>query len=611
MLEDTAGGIGEDFNLSPSGDYCSYYRVGGPVLTSQDSTNEGSVSGLTMPTPYSSYQEGDKTTNAHNACQADGTYWGQVVHGPSGKGCATGATCGMHHYVSFKSQNGSDRPWSSAFGEPSLVLSADAGITTVAPTTSYGGWGYLCPELEDTSTHGVLEYCFEEWRSTHDSAEWKNERKGECNNPFAQVVTYFWPGASYATEMSGSTSTFETESHGSGHFEAKITPANLKNAIKLINAQCGWHLSENPEFYALIGVEQGLEGWSGVTALGGWGANLQLHTEYTPLPTPLTVFYAGSGDTLQENWWTGSNWGYININMPLGSGSSPATDLFPPPGWYDVYFRGGNGELEEAFYNGEGGWHLIPLGHAVEAGTTPTIRHPQVGGYTVVYYAGSGNTLQESFWNGSNWGYTNVNIPIGAGSSPVADPHPPEGWDDVYFRGSNGELQEAFYNGEGGWHLIPLGHAVEAGTTPTIRHPQVGGYTVVYYAGSGDTLEEAFWNGEKWQYTNVNFSIGAGSSPVADPHPPEGWDDVYFRGSNGELQEAFYNGEGGWHLIPLGHAVEAGTTPTVVHPQVGGETYVFYTGSNGILQESWWNGSIWQWASLGAAVEAGTSPAGL
>jgi hypothetical protein len=60
MLEDTAGGIGEDFNLSPSGDYCSYYRVGGPVLTSQDSTNEGVFSGLTMPMPYSSYQEGDK-----------------------------------------------------------------------------------------------------------------------------------------------------------------------------------------------------------------------------------------------------------------------------------------------------------------------------------------------------------------------------------------------------------------------------------------------------------------------------------------------------------------------------------------------------------------------
>lgn len=274
--------------------------------------------------------------------------------------------------------------------------------------------------LAKPSTHGVLEYCFEEWRSAHDASEWKNERKGECNNPFAQVVTYFWPGTSYATEMSGSTNTFETESHGSGHFEAKITPANLKNAIKLINAQCaGWHLSENPEAYALIGVEQGMEGWSGITALGGWGTNLQLHTEYTPLPTPLTVFYAGSGDTLQENWWTGSGWGYTNINVPIGAASSPATDLFPNPGQYDVYFRGSSGELQEDYYTGESGWHLIGLGHAMAAGTTPTIVHPQVGGETYVFYTGSNGILQESWWNGSIWQWASLRATVEAGTSPA------------------------------------------------------------------------------------------------------------------------------------------------------------------------------------------------
>jgi hypothetical protein len=234
------------------------------------------------------------------------------------------------------------------------------------------------------------------------------------------------------------------------------------------------------------------------------------------------------------------------------------------------------------------------------------------GGYPVTsFYAGSGDTLQENWWNGSSWGYVNITAPIGSGSSPATDPFPNIGQYDVYFRGSGGELEEDYYGGESGWHLIPLGHAVEAGTTPSIRHPQVGGETVVYYAGSGDTLQESWWTGSQWDYYNVNVSIAAGSSPAADPHPLTGQDDVYFRGSGGELEEDYYGGESGWHLIPLGHAMAAGTTPTVVHPRVGGTTYVFYVGSNGILQESWWNGAAWQWASLGATVESGTSPAGL
>ncbi len=296
------GGIGTDLKLSPSGDYCSYYRLGAE-LKYQDSTNEGGLSGITMPTPYSSYQEGDKTSSANNACQADGTFWGQAIRGVSGKGCT--ATCGMQHYVSFRSQGTSDKPWSSAFGEPSLVLSAEAGVTTFTYTTGtlYSGWGYVCPALEDTepSFHGVIEYCLQEWRSTHNKPEWKNERIGECGGAgSAQVNTFFYPGTSYATEMPGSTNTFEVGSAGSGHFEAKITKTNLIKAVQLINAGCaGWHLSENPENYALVGVEQGLEGENGVSAMGGWAANLKLHTEYTPLPPEATTSAASEVKSTQ------------------------------------------------------------------------------------------------------------------------------------------------------------------------------------------------------------------------------------------------------------------------------------------------------------------------
>jgi len=286
------GGIGTDLTLTTSGDYCSYARLGSE-LKYQDSTNEGGLSGLSMPSPYSSYQEGDKTSSAYNACQADGTYWGQAVRGPSGKGCS-GEACGIGHYVSFKSQGDNDRPWSNVFGEPSLVMSVEAGVTTFSGSGSgYGGWGFICPVVEDTepSFHGVIEYCLQEWRSAHDAPQWKNERLQECGGAgSAQVNTYFWPGTAYATKMSGSTNTFEVGSAGSGHFEAKITETNLKNAVKLINNGCtGWHLSENPANYALVGVENGLEGYYGVSAMGGWEANLQLHTEYTPRPPSATT----------------------------------------------------------------------------------------------------------------------------------------------------------------------------------------------------------------------------------------------------------------------------------------------------------------------------------
>lgn len=163
------GGIGTSKSLSPSGDYCTYARLGGE-LKYQDSTNEGGLSGFSTPTPYSSYQEGDKTSSAYNACQANGADWGQAVRGPSGKGCS-GEACGMGHYVSFKSQGENDQPWSGVFGEPSLVLSVEAGVTTFSGSGSgYGGWGFICPILEDTesSFHGVIEYCLQEWRSAHE-----------------------------------------------------------------------------------------------------------------------------------------------------------------------------------------------------------------------------------------------------------------------------------------------------------------------------------------------------------------------------------------------------------------------------------------------------------
>jgi hypothetical protein len=281
------GGISADLGLSSNGDYCNYYGVG-DNLTLQISGNQGGATGYTTPEPFSSYQEGDANGSV---CQANGSHWGQEVRsGVSGNLCGTG-TCGMHHYASFVNQRSDNLPWSGVFGEPSLVISAEADVQTFTHSgTSYGGWGYVCPVLEDTepSFHGVIEYCVEEWRSSNDASSWKGEGFGECGGSSAIIHSLFYSGTQYVTEMSGSANS--TESAGNAHYEAKITRTNLINAVKLVNSNCaGWHLSENPENYALIGVEQGLEGWDGLTELAGSTGNLQLHTEYTPRPPSVTT----------------------------------------------------------------------------------------------------------------------------------------------------------------------------------------------------------------------------------------------------------------------------------------------------------------------------------
>ena len=627
------GGIGTDLTLSPSGDYCSYYRLGGQ-LTSQDSTNEGALTGFSTPTPYSSYQEGDKTASASNSCQADGTYWGQAVRGPSGKGCTE--TCGIHHFVSLRSQGTSDRPWAGTFVEPSLVLSAEAGIRTFNHTGShYGGWGYVCPELEDTSFHGVIEYCFQEWRSTNNSPEWKNERKGECGGgPWAMVNTYFWPGTVYATEMGGSTNTFEVGAAGEGHFEAKITRGNLINAIKLINSECaGWHLSENPENYALVGVEQGLEGWSGVSSIGGYGANLQLRSEYTQrTPTVNTGEATGIQETsatlngtLNPNWSNahyyfqyGKSTSYgSNVPVPPGNdagagnssvpASSTATGLEPGQVYHfrlvasnaagtaygvdrtfrahgatQLVFYNGNGNLNYSTWNGKE-WSFNVLNHAL---TGDPVAASNLAGELWTFYSNSG-ALNESVWNGHEWGFVSLGHAIIGDPAIAANPHSSE--ISVYYDGGGG-LDESFWTGtEGGF--VSLGHGI-TGNPAVVLNPRTG-EQFVYYNDDGN-LNESFWNGHEWGYEVLNHAITGNPSVVLEPSTGKQY--VYYSG-NGNLNESFWNGHE-WGFEVLNHAI---TGNPVAGIDTAGEQWVFYNDA-GALNESIWNGHEWGFVSVGHAL---------
>jgi ABC-type phosphate transport system substrate-binding protein len=282
-LPEFAGG--EDaLGFAKSGDYCNYYDVGDDI-TDQETNNQGGYTGWEPPTPYGSYQESD----AHgNACQANASTWGNEVRDSvSGNKCSS--ACGMQHYVSLREQGLNDRPWQSAFGAPSLVLSTEALLWAFETSgEDVGDWGYTCPQIEEINTGAIIEYCLQEWRSTfNEEPNWQTEGVKECNgwdgHTYDEIQTFAYTGTVDSTER-GSAKTEELKSKSSWkHFEIAITRANLENAINQVNSTCHRGLPNKPENWALLGVEQGIEGWRDLKLLGGASANLSLRTEYTPL----------------------------------------------------------------------------------------------------------------------------------------------------------------------------------------------------------------------------------------------------------------------------------------------------------------------------------------
>ena len=622
------GGIGTDLTLSPSGDYCSYYRVGGQ-LTSQDSTNEGTTTGLITPTPYSSYQEGDKTVGASNACQANGSYWGQAVRGPSGKGCTE--TCGMHHYISFKSQGTNDRPWASVFGEPSLVLSAEAGVHTFTHTgTSYGGWGYVCPELEDTSFHGVIEYCFQEWRSANNAPEWKNERKRECGGgPWAMVNTYFWPGTSYATEMRGSTNTFEVGAAGSGHFEARITKTNLINAIKLINSECaGWHLSENPENYALVGMEQGLEGWDGVSTMGGYGESLQLSTTYSPLPPGVSTAEASNVKEEQAtvNGLITPNASDTHYYFQYGTTVSYGDSTPAPPG-NDIGSSGSSvpvnttitGLLEGTTYH-----YRVVASNAAGTSygadrtfktsfipTTPVALRESGTGYQWVYYVGKEHAIWEWTWNGSSWFNSRPGGFVLSNSNPTAVRDNTSGNQWVYYVGGGDDaIWQAYWNGstETQTHV---GGEVALNSSPIALRESSTGNQWVYYVGKSDNaIWEWTWNGSSWFNSRPGGFVASGTSLAATRDNKSGDQWVYYvGGGDGAIWQAYWNGSAETQTR-VGGEVAPNTSPVVLREEGTGYQWIYYVNkSDKSIWEWTWNGSSWFQSRVGGFVAPNTTMA--
>jgi hypothetical protein len=610
------GGITAQIGVSTSGDYCGYYRLG-DGLTSPDASNESANTGYATPTPYSSYQESD---GHQNVCQASGSHWGQEVRDSApGNGCTT--TCGMNHYVSFGSQGTNDRPWSSLLGEPTLVVSSEARPQVLNRTgsgTNVGGWGYVCPVLKDTTTGNVLEYCLQEWRSKYNSSEWSKERVGTCAGngsiDIDTIQSFFDPGTQFVTERAGSANTFVFESEGWRHFEGGITQSNLVNAINADNTTCGRHESTNPAAYALIGVEQGLEGWRELSMIGGSTANLQLRTEYTPLAPEVTT--GAASETAEEKttlngrvtpytdthyyfeYGPTTSYGSTTSEVDIGEGteskavSAMISGLWPATTYhYRLVARNSAGTS----YGGD---------QVVETYNDPTgsaaLYRLSEGDLHYFFRGASGEISDE--WMSS---FNNEWHPAELGGSAVGNP-------SAFYRSSNGDLHVMFRGTDGAiydewmaavnneWHTSLLGGSAES--NPSGLYDPTNGDLYAFYKGTNGQICAEWMSSFNNEWHTADLGGSAVGNPSAFYRSSNGDLHVMFRGTNGAIYDEWMSASNNeWHTSLLGGSAES--DPSGLYDPANGDLYAFYKGTNGQIWAEWMSSfnNEWHTADLGGS----------
>lgn len=584
------GGVAADLGLGISGDYCNYYRLG-DQLTTPDATNEGPSTGFTTPTPYSSYQEGDAY---ENVCQAAGAKWGQEVRKAApANGCWE--TCGMQHYESFASQGTNDRPWSRAFGSPVLVTSVEANQQVFSYAgTDVGAWGYTCPLLEDTVTGGVLEYCIQEWRSKYNTAEWGTEHIGTCASAGGKsvdtVIALIATGTRFLTAWPGSESSHVLEVAGNRHYEAGITTANLENAVRKDNEVCKRGLSTAPQNYALIGVENGIEGWRQISELAGSTGNLKLRTEYTPVApsTPWTfrdpstgnqyIFLRGADGALWEDRWTASEgWKLFRIG---GEVVGQPTGYIQSSGDINIFYRGTDNAIWQYYYDhNTGAWHETRLGGSA-AGRPQGYVEPS--GEQNIFYRGTDGKIWQWYWSGST-GWRLIEL----GGSAAGDPYGywNNGGQNIFFRGTDGKIWQWYWASTSGWHLIELGGSA-AGDPQGYVQPN--GTQNVFYRTTEGTVGQWWWaSSSGWHNSPLGGSVQGNPFGIIAPN---GVQHVYYHSTNGTIWEWYWEEASGWHDHELGEGAE--TDPVAfAQPNNNLNVYFFEAGTQAIDQ--WFFNGTW------------------
>ncbi len=629
-----SGGIKIIDLAAASGDYCATYNIG-EGLTEPDENSEYNYTGLVVPKPYGKWQQADKH---ESVCQADETNWAQELRGNENAEC-TGAhsPCGMQHYVSFNSQGLNDRPWSSVFGEPSLLITTEAEPYTA--TTHGGGWAYICPLLRQGTTNHVLEYCIEEWRT---GTGYNNfDVVGECtstkNYAVDESITDFANTAKFATEMAGSTNTFTfSGSPTVGRFTAYITEADLVAAINADNGTCHTGLSTTPSEYELIGVEQGLEG-RGLSELGARTANLQLRTEYTPRPptattgaptNPAEVEAALNGSVNPDGVETSYHFEYgptsaygsstSSGSAGAGSGSVPETagvsELEPGTTYH---YRLVATNIWGTSYGGDATFTTLP-----EFGTANwSVRTPSTepNGWQWAFYRGEHGKLSVAYYTGGGWASRVIGETVASGTTPSVLRQPtanPNGDIWVYYQGAEGRLLETYYTETAGWKTNNLGMEMAPGTSPSaLRTPtaEASAWRWVYYQDAAHDLHYVFNPGTGWANYNIGMPMAPGTSPSAIRLPtlnPSGFQWVYYQDSEHDLHYV-YNPGSGWANYNIGMPMAPGTSPSATRVPTlnpSGFQWVYYQDSSHDLHEAYDPGPGWANENFGMSMAPETSP---
>ncbi len=290
--------------------------------------------------------------------------------------------------------------------------------------------------------------CLEEWRvgsgypSTNEHFDVVSAcaSGGSPAHNIDQTITQFASGTSFAENV-GSEKTFVFGSNSTWRdFSARITRADLESAINADRRNhpfskkeveeaekgeqswseqgCGRSLSTSPANYALIGIEQGVEG-GGLSEIGASDANLQLWTEYTPLPPEATTNAASGVQPTQATlngtvnprgtdahyyfkYGTTTGYGSLTASTDAGSGTSsvpesatvtglePGTtyhyrivatsaggtvegsdQMFTTAALMDVFWEGPNGQLRNEYW-AEPNWSYSPIGEASVMTSSPS-----------------------------------------------------------------------------------------------------------------------------------------------------------------------------------------------------------------------------------------------
>jgi hypothetical protein len=144
-----------------------------------------------------------------------------------------------------------------------------------------------------------------------------------------------------------------------------------------------------------------MEGWSGVTTLGGWGANLQLRTEYTSLPSAEIAFQSA---THHLDAYAVSGINNNETGLSVESNTSPSiVERAPGDGEYVIAFTAaGTRHLYMYTYKPSNGVEsTYETGLGIESGTSPTITSLSGGRYITAFQAGNSKHLYTYTFNPS------------------------------------------------------------------------------------------------------------------------------------------------------------------------------------------------------------------